>query len=72
MVGGEKNPGEKIVSGNILGLHRGENNLFSHPKRGSTFSSTELYTNELPAWRTMRKTQKFMRETLSKSQPREE
>ena len=69
---GKNNPREKIVSRNILRLHRGKNNLFSHPKCGSTFSATELYTNELPAWRTMRKMQKFVREMLSKPRSREE
>ena len=69
---GKNNPGEQIVSGNVLGLHRGKNNLYSHPKCGSIFLATELYTNELPAWRTMRKTHKFMRETLNKPWPCEE
>ena len=69
---GKNNPGEKIDSGNVLGLHKGKNNLYLHPKCGSTFSTTELYTYKLPTWRTMRKMQKFMREMLRKPWPREE
>ena len=69
---GKKNLGEQMILGNVLGLHRGKKNLYSHPKRGSTFSATKIYTKELPTWRTMRKMQKFVREMLSKPRPREE
>ena len=55
MAGGEKQPRRENHFRNILGLHKGKNNIYSHPKHGSTFSTTKLYTNELPAWRTMRK-----------------
>ena len=70
---GKNDPSDQIVSENIQWLHRGKNDLHSYPKRGSIFPTTGFYKkNEFPTRIIMKKTQKFGRETLSKSQLHEQ